>query len=428
MRKRLIFFLLVILAACGIFSVATCTSDKKTDNDLYHQVELFADSVSLIKNNYVDEVDPKKLIYGALKGMLTALDPYSQFLPPQEYTELRSETEGKFGGLGIELTVRDGFPTVISPVEDTPAWKAGIKAEDRIVKINNEITRDMSLPDAVKLMRGKPGEAVNISVLRESEKRIIEFRIIRDVIKLRDIKDARILQEQIGYIRIIEFRENTFHNLQETIEKLQKEGMSALIIDLRNNPGGLLDQAIKVAGIFLPKGTLIVYTKSHKEARNLEYKASNPHALIDMPLVILINQGSASGSEIVAGALQDNKRALIIGMKSFGKGSVQTIIPLNDNSALRLTTSKYFTASGKVIHGNGITPDITVEEGKIELSELTKPSLSKAEDVFSQLEQAEKNKKEQTSFDYKSDNQLMRAVDALKIAKLYGRNTIRATK
>jgi carboxyl-terminal processing protease len=367
----------------------------------------------------VDEAKPKDLIYGALKGMLSALDPHSQFMDPDTYNELKVDTEGKFGGLGIEITIKDGLLTVVTPIEDTPAWKAGIKANDRIVKINNELTRDISITDAVKKLRGKPGEAVNITILRESEKKILDFRIVRDLIKIRDIKEAKILEDGIGYIRLIEFRENTPQDITAALENLSKEGMTAFILDLRNNPGGLLDVAVRVAEKFIEKGKMVVYTKGRISSQNLEFVSASSHPILNLPMVVLINEGSASGSEIVAGCLQDYKRAIIVGTKSFGKGSVQTVIPLSDGSAIRLTTSKYFTPKGLMIHGKGVMPDVVVEEGKIELAKQPEVKPEKPEDVFEEIDKDKKIEKEEKPLDYKSDNQFMRAVDILKAIRIY---------
>jgi carboxyl-terminal processing protease len=320
--------------------------------------------------------------------------------------------------------MKDGLLTVVTPIEDTPAWKAGVKVNDRIVKINDELTRDMMLTDAVKKLRDKPREPVTITVLRESEKKILEFTIVRDIIKVKDIKEARILEDGIAYIRLAEFRENTPNELRVNLDRLKKEGMSALILDLRNNPGGLLDVAVKVADRFLEKGKMVVYTKSRKNSQDLEFIAQEPNPILDLPMIILINEGSASGSEIVAGAFQDYKRAIILGTKSFGKGSVQTVIPLRDNSALRLTTSKYFTPLGQQIHGKGITPDITVEEGKIELTGQEELMPDAKQDIFERIDNS-KDKKEgkpvegRKKPDYRSDNQLMRAVDLFKALRVY---------
>jgi carboxyl-terminal processing protease len=350
--------------------------------------------------------------------MLSALDPHSQFMDPDTYNELKVDTEGKFGGLGIEITVKDGLLTVITPIEDTPAWKAGIKANDRIVKINNELTRDITLTDAVKKMRGKAGEAVNLTILRESEKKILEFKIVRDIIKIKDIKEARILEDGIGYIRLVEFRENTPQDIDVVLEKLKKEGMNAFILDLRNNPGGLLDVAVKVAERFVEKGKLVVYTKGRKLSQNLEFISRYAQPILDLPMVVLVNEGSASGSEIVAGTLQDYKRAIVLGTKTFGKGSVQTVIPLGDGSALRLTTSKYFTPLGREIHGKGIMPDIVVEEGKVEPETQEELKTEKPQDIFEEIEKKEKTVP-QEGLKYKSDNQLSRAIDVLRAVKIY---------
>ena len=419
MRKRIVIISILVAAVFAVTAFAVSDSEKKKKDEWYRQVELFSDALAIIQTDYVDEVQPKDMIYGALKGMLSSLDPHSQFMDPDTYNELKVDTEGKFGGLGIEITIKDGLLTIVTPIEDTPAWKVGIKAGDRIVKINDDLTRDMTLTDAVKRMRGKSGEAVNLTVWRESEKKLLEFRIVRDIIKIKDIKEARILEDGIGYIRLVEFRENTSPDINTALENLTKSGMKALILDLRNNPGGLLDSAVKVAEKFVEKGKMIVYTKGRKGNQDMEFISRAAHPIIDMPMVVLINEGSASGSEIVAGCLQDYKRAIVVGTKSFGKGSVQTVLPLRDGSALRLTTSKYFTPLGKVIHGKGVMPDIVVEEGKIELADAEGKKAGKPQDIFAEIEKKDETKKEEKTFDYKSDNQLMRATDILKAVMLF---------
>jgi carboxyl-terminal processing protease len=417
MRKKFIIPAVLTMVIFVFVSLAISGVDKKKNDDLYRQVELFSDTLAIVQTDYVDEVKPKDLIYGALKGMISSLDPHSQFMDPETYNELKVDTEGKFGGVGIEITIKDGLLTVVTPIEDTPAWKAGLKANDRIVKINNELTRDMTLPEAVKRMRGKPGEIVNLTILRESEKKILEFKIVRGIIKVRDIKEARILEDGIGYIRLVEFSENTAQDISSALENLSKANMNAFILDLRNNPGGLLDMAVKVGEKFIEKGKLIVYTKGRKPSQNLQFLSRCSQPILSIPMVVLINEGSASGSEIVAAALQDYKRAIIVGTKSFGKGSVQTVIPLNDGSALRLTTSKYFTPLGKEIHGKGVIPDIIVEEGKIEVVDKDELKVERTQDVFEEIEKKEKTEKDKTQ-EYKSDNQLMRAVDILKAIKI----------
>ena len=420
MRKNLVIVALLFLAIFALNSIGISAQTQKNKDDLYRQVELFSDALAIIQTDYVTEPLPKDLIYGALKGMLSALDPHSQFMDPDTYNELKVDTEGKFGGLGIEITIKDSLLTVITPIEDTPAWNIGIKSNDRIVKINDELTRDMTLTEAVKRMRGKPGETVNLTILRESEKKILEFKIVRDIIKIKDIKVAKILEEGIGYIRLVEFRENTPQDIKAALESLKKQGAAAFILDLRNNPGGLLDVAVRVTEQFIEKGKLVVFTKGRRQSQNLKFSSASNDPILDSPLVVLINEGSASGSEIVAGCLQDYKRAIIVGVKSFGKGSVQTVIPLSDGSALRLTTSKYFTPLGKEIHGKGVIPDIAVEEGKIELADKKEESpADKNKELLGQIENKDKLKDADTQNDYKTDNQLMRAVDILKALRIY---------
>jgi carboxyl-terminal processing protease len=421
MRKKFFAALISGFLVFVFVSWARSAIEIKNKDEMYRQVQLFADTLAIIQSEYVDEVTPKDMIYGSLKGMLSALDAHSQFMDPDTYNELKVDTEGKFGGLGIEITVKDSLLTVVTPIDDTPAWKAGIKAGDRIVRIDNEMTRDMTLSEAVKIMRGKPGEAVNLTILRESEKKLLEFKIVRDMIKIKDIKEARILEDGIGYIRLVEFRENTSQEIDSALENLSKSGLSGLILDLRNNPGGLLEVAVKVTEKFIEPGKIVVTTKGRKASQNMEFRSRQEHPILNIPVVVLINEGSDSGSEIVAGCLQDYKRAIILGMKSFGKGSVQTVIPLSDGSGLRLTTSKYFTPLGKIIHEKGVTPDIVVEEEKLEPEEENKKE-SKPQEIFEELEKKgklDKSKESDKAFDYKGDNQLMQAINVLKVAKFY---------
>lgn len=419
MRRRIIVIPVIIISAVFLFySLAVSEVEKKKKDDLYKQVRLFSDALALIQTDYIDEVGAKELIYGALKGMLGSLDSHSQFLDPETYSELKVDTEGKFGGIGTEITIKDGLLTIVTPIEDTPAWKAGVKAQDRIVKIDDEITRDISLIDAVKKLRGKPGTAVTITVLRESEKKLLEFKIIRGIIKVKDIKEAKVLEDGIGYIRLIEFSENTERDMNTALANLKKDKMNALILDLRNNPGGVLDAAVSVVENFVENGKLIVYTVGRKGSEGLKFVSRSHQPILDIPMVVLINEGSASGSEIVAGALQDYKRAIIVGIKSFGKGSVQTVIPLSDGSALRLTTSKYFTPSGRQIHGKGVMPDIIAEDAKLEINKPKEISAVKSEEVFEEMDKKTPTEKENKAFDYKTDSQLMRAIDILKAVKI----------
>ncbi|MDD4910018.1 MAG: S41 family peptidase [Candidatus Omnitrophica bacterium] len=423
-KKIIIALSLGIFLAAFIVNISESAARKKDEqkDELFKQVEMFAESLGIIKKEYTEEPDTKKLIYGALQGMLSSLDTHSQFLTPEDYAELKVDTTGKFGGLGIEITMKDGLLTVVTPIDDTPAWKAGIKAGDRIVKIDGEITKDITLSDAVKKLRGEPGSEVALTVLRENTANLLDFKIVRSIIKVEDIKDALILEDGVAYIRLAEFRENTPAELDKTLTNLHKEGMKSVILDLRNNPGGLLDAAVKVAERFLPEGKTIVSTKGRDEAQNSEM-VSGSRDSYGIPMIVLVNEGSASGSEIVAGALKDHKRALIVGAKTFGKGSVQTVVPLSDGSALKLTTSLYFTPSGESIHNKGVSPDVAVEQAAREQpaaleEEGVKPG--KAEDIFDQIEKGNKEQQDKkTVIDYKLDNQLMRSVDILKAISIY---------
>jgi carboxyl-terminal processing protease len=327
--------------------------------ETYKNLEVFANVLSIVQQNYVDDIDTQETIEGAIKGMLSSLDPHSSFLKPDDFKELQVETKGSFSGIGIEITVKDDMLTVVSPIEDTPAFKAGIQAGDRIIKIEGESTKEMSLVEAVKKLRGQKGSAVTISIHREGWLDLQEFTIIRDVIPIVSVR-SNILEPGYGYIRITNFQRNTAEDLQKNLEDLTGQGvLKGLILDLRNNPGGLLDSSVKIVDIFLEEG-IIVSTKGRLQDQNMEFSAHGGGAEYDFPIVILINGGTASASEIVAGALQDHKRALILGTQSFGKGSVQTIIPMADGTGLRLTTARYYTPNGTSIQATGITPDVLV--------------------------------------------------------------------
>ncbi|MGE5215700.1 MAG: S41 family peptidase [Chloroflexota bacterium] len=327
----------------------------------YESLEAFSNILSIVKKNYVEEVDTKNLVNGAINGMLSSLDPHSAYLTPELYKELQSDTQGRFGGLGIEITVRGGILTVVSPIEDTPAAKAGIKPGDQIFKIEDEFTKDMSLVDAVKKMRGPKGTKINLTIKREGTPDLIDFTLVRDVIRVQSVR-SRELEPGYGYIRLAQFQERSDRDMQKALEKLaaEKNGIKGLVLDLRNNPGGLLTQAVRISDMFLDSG-LIVYTEGRIEAQKQKYFAQKDGTWLDFPMVVLVNGGSASASEIVAGALQDHKRAVVLGTKTFGKGSVQTILPLDDNSALRLTTARYFTPNGRSIQATGIVPDIILD-------------------------------------------------------------------
>jgi len=424
MKKR-IMLLMAALVVVSFASVAVCAiekskSEKKNPKeDLYSQVELFSDAIGVIRDGYVDDVDPKKLIYGALKGMLGSLDDYSQFMEPDEYNEIKVETKGEFGGVGIEISGRKGILTVIAPIAGTPAEAAGLEPQDKILKIDGEITKDMSLSDSVKKMRGKPGTTVVLTIWREKEDKIFDVPIKRAIIKIKSIKNAVILEPGIGYIRLAEFQQNTPAELENALKGLEKDKMDALVFDLRNNPGGLLDVAVDVAEKFLPKDTVIVSIKSKDPAKDVVFKSRIKNGRIGFPMVVLVNEGSASASEIVAGAIQDNKRGLVVGQKTYGKASVQTVMGLKDGSALRLTTASYLTPDGNIIRDHGIIPDIVVEK------EAGKPAVE--EDLFEKLEKKEKIDKElkkdkapaEIEEKVERDSQLDRAVDILKALKIY---------
>ena len=417
MRKALIAVVLVGLAAPP---AAHAAKHASVDNEaLYKELELIGDALSLVQSDYVEEPDPKHLVYGALKGMLATLDPYSQFLDPDSYNELKVETEGAFGGLGIEITIKDDLLTVISPIDDTPAYRAGLLAGDRIVKIDGQLTRDITLLDAVKKLRGKPGTTVALTVLREGETELKEFTVERAIIKIQSIREAKLLEDHIGYVRVSDFREQTTKDLKAALEELKSQSMDGLVMDLRNNPGGLLDVAVGVCELFLARNQLIVTTKGRLRNQNLEFHANADGIVNGVPLVVLINEGSASASEIFAGAIQDHRRGIILGTKSHGKASVQTIFPLKDGSALRLTTSKYFTPSGRSIHGQGILPDVLVPFER-PTTETAKKGQD-AEELFDRVESGAPVKDDGKAEAKKKplDNQLARAVDLLKGIKVY---------
>jgi carboxyl-terminal processing protease len=330
----------------------------------YELLNLFGDVFERIKSDYVEEVGDKKLVESAINGMLTSLDPHSSYLDEKSFKEMQVQTKGEFGGLGIEVTMDNGVVKVVSPIDDTPAFKAGVKAGDYITMIDGEQVMGMTLTDAVTKMRGKVGTKIKLTLIRESQPEPIELVITRDVIHIQSIRSHA--EGDIGYVRITSFSEQTSEGLEEAVSKMRSEvkNLKGLVLDLRNNPGGLLDQAINVSDDFLEKGE-IVSTRDRVPENTKRYSATPGDIMNGLPLVVLINNGSASASEIVAGALQDQKRAIILGTKSFGKGSVQTLIPLKDHGAIKLTTSRYYTPSGRSIQAKGIEPDITVEAAKL---------------------------------------------------------------
>ena len=345
----------IVVSATVVFSIA------KQDNETYEGLKLFSDVISEIENNYVEPVETKELIDKAIQGMVSSLDPHSAFLPPEAFDDLQSETKGEFGGIGIVITMRDNRLTVISPIEGTPAYKAGVQAQDIIVKVDGELTKGMMLWEAVKKMRGEPGTPVEISIYRKGEPEILDLNLVRAVIPMDSVRSLT-LKPGYGYLWITNFRENTADEVKTALEGLEKENtpLKGLILDLRDNPGGLLDQAVKVSDIFLDSGT-IVSIRGREGKESEEYKAHQDTSPNNYPIVLLINGGSASASEIVAGALQDNHRVLVLGTTSFGKGSVQTVRPLRNGYALKYTIALYYTPSGKSIQAEGIIPDLVVK-------------------------------------------------------------------
>jgi len=397
MRKA---FVIGSLLAVLTLSLGGSVASKGTDSGAtYEQLRLFTEVLSIVQNQYVDEVAPKDLIYSAIKGTLRGLDPHSSFLDPDSYREMQVETSGSFGGLGIEITLRDDVLTVVAPIDGTPAYKAGLATGDRIVRIDGLATKDMQLSDAVKRMRGKPGSKVTISVVREGWAEPRDFDIVREQIRVQSVR-THDLGNGIAYIRLRQFQEQTPADLDGVLETFSKNGMKALVLDLRNNPGGLLTAAVEVSEKFVDDGKLVVYTEGRVRNQNMRFAAHAKKGYSKLPMVVLVNQGSASASEIVAGALQDWGRAMVVGTQTFGKGSVQTIIPLSDGSGLRLTTAKYFTPKGRTIHGKGITPDIVVELPKDPPgTERPLPSNDPLEDL-------------------KKDVQLQRALDVIKTMRV----------
>jgi len=326
------------------------------------ELRTFSDVFGRIKNDYVVDVDDKELIENAIRGMLSGLDPHSAYLDAEQFTELQVGTTGQFGGLGIEVGMENGFVKVIAPIDDTPAQRAGVKAGDLVIRLDDTPVKGMTLNEAVKIMRGKPGSDIELTIVREGVDQPLKINITRDIIKVKSVR-ARMLEPGFGYLRISQFQSKTAENMIAAIEKLKKENkdpLQGLVLDLRNNPGGVLNGAVAVSDAFLKKG-MIVYTEGRIADSRLRFNATPDDVIDGAPLVVLVNQGSASASEIVAGALQDHKRAIIVGVKTFGKGSVQTILPLSSESALKLTTARYYTPSGKSIQAEGITPDIELE-------------------------------------------------------------------
>jgi len=381
-RNRLIGAVAIALSVCvfviGDFAVRRA---QALPDDTYKQLQTFANVLAIVQKNYVEPVSTKELINGAITGMLASLDPHSAYLTPDLYRDLEVETRGSFGGLGIEITIKNDVLTVVSPIEGTPAYNAGIKAGDEIIKINDDFTKGMTLTDAVKMMRGPKGSAIHLTLHREGVPALFTVAVTRDVIKIQSVKSKQ-LKDGYEYLRITTFQDGTSEDVTKDLAKFAKQDhghIKGLVLDLRDNPGGLLNQAVSVADTFLDGG-LVVYTQGRLDNQQQKYFAHKKGDFVDYPMVVLVNGGSASASEIVAGALQDQRRAIIEGTQTFGKGSVQTILPLDDESALRLTTARYFTPNGRSIQAVGITPDMVVEPPKPTLAALELPGADMDQD------------------------------------------------
>ena len=393
-RNGLLVGILIVIALNTGALISEPISAKTSGT--YENLKVFADVLSIVKRNYVEEVDSKDLIYGAINGMLTSLDPHSSFMPPESFKEMQVETKGSFGGVGIEITMRSGVLTVVSPIEDTPAFKAGIEAGDIIIKIDGELTADMGIMGAVKKMRGKKKTKVVLTIVREGELEPIDYPIIRAIIKIKSVK-YEVLEDSYAYVKITQFQERTTRDLRKALADITKKtgGIKGLVLDFRNNPGGLLDQAVKVTDTFLSSG-MIVYTDGRLESQKMEFHAREAGTEPEYPIVVLVNAGSASASEIVAGALQDTGRGIVLGTKSFGKGSVQTILPLEDGSGVRITTARYYTPSGRSIQAEGIVPDVVIEKKDVskDASKKKKRTVIREKDLKNHIENGNsKNKK-----------------------------------
>ncbi|MBI5642505.1 MAG: S41 family peptidase [Deltaproteobacteria bacterium] len=427
-------FLTGVLTVVAIFTFASWGMTQKVvavPNNTYESLKIFTDVLGIVQENYAENVDTKDIMYNAIKGMVKGLDPHSSFLTPEEYTEMQIDTKGSFGGIGIEIGVKDSVLTVVAPIEDTPAFKAGLLAGDKIVKIGEKSTKDLSLNEAVNLMRGPKDTPVVISIMREGFDSPRPFTINRAIIKVKSVK-FKMLEEGYGYVRIAQFQESTTEDLEKALKELNgKNKLKGLVLDLRNNPGGLLQEAVSVSNEFIDSG-LIVYTKGRAAGQDMTFNADSARSQPDYPMIILVNNGSASASEIVAGALQDHKRAIVLGTTTFGKGSVQTIIPLSDGSAVRLTTSKYYTPSGRSIQAKGIEPDIVVGEtpkGHLKEKDLEGHLAPEGPAVPEKLDNRKDKEIEKIKIsepavkaDDKEDVQLKRALDYLKSWYIF-RNT-----
>ena len=423
-RRKLTTGSAATVVALALFFSPAVRSVATAARDTYESLETFANIINIIQKHYVEEVGTEALIQGAIDGMMMSLDPHSAYLTPELYKELQVDTKGSFGGLGIEITIRDEMLTIIAPIEDTPAFKAGVKPGDQIIKINGEITKGMSLMKAVSMMRGPKGTAVTLTLRREELAEPFDVSINREIIRVKSVKDAKLYEGKYGYVRVAQFQEGTSRELTEALHKLDDDNrgdLEGVILGLRHNPGGLLNEAVKVSDLFLDAG-LIVYTEGRGENQKQRFLAHNDGTEPDRPMVVLVDEGSASASEIVAGALQDHKRAGIVGTTTYGKGSVQTILPLDHESALRLTTARYYTPAGRSIQAKGIEPDVVVER-VVRVAKAAGSGFSvREQDLRGHIENNEQIASDAApGDDSQSDPQLERALDLLKTWNVFSR-------
>jgi len=429
MKQRFALSVLALLVLINAFLAVRLFNAHaaETDSDNgYEQIAVFAKAIQLLRQDYVDgnKTSYHDLIYAAMKGMLASLDPHSQFLEPEDFRDMQDDTRSRFNGLGIEVSSKNGVLTVVAPMEDTPAAKAGILPGDQILKINGTPTEKMELQQAVNLLRGKPGQKATLTVLRPSTREVKDYVLERAEVKVQSVKSVHLIDRdlagafKIGYIRLVQFNEPTAEDLAKALDEVQKQGMQALVLDLRNNPGGLLNSAVDVCGQFLPPNTAVVSTQGRVASQEREYTTSAASKeRPKFPLAVLVNEGSASGAEIVSGALKDLKRAIIVGETTFGKGSVQNVMQLPDGSALRFTTAKYYTPSKQVIHGNGVTPNIPV------------PMSAEQERALFASRNADPKVEDEKIQVRSRDPQLLRAIDALKGVMIYAQqNNLRTVK
>ena len=421
--KKLLFMILLVFITSKL-TLANTEEEKDVDVLPLNEIRTFAEIFSKIKNDYVENINDKKLLENAIRGMLRGLDPHSAYLDKEAYKELQEGASGKFGGLGIEVGYENGFVKVISPIDDTPAQRAGVKAGDLIIKLDGKSVKDISLMEAVKMMRGKPGSEIVLTILREGEEKPFNLPVVRDVITVKNIKSETI-EPGLMYIRISNFQIHTVDDMRKSLKKLKNENtdnLKGLVLDLRNNPGGLLNAAVGVSDLFLNNG-LIVYTEGRIKDSKLKFTAKPTEVFKNIPIIVLVNGGSASASEIVAGALQDHKRAIIMGERTFGKGSVQTILPMSDETALKLTTARYYTPSGRSIQASGIEPDMIVKNIQFNITNSNNMNngLIKEADLSGHLDNeiAENNididkKAESNSSLVENDYQLYEAINVLK--------------